>query len=499
MAEVALQNARAAHSGAAAVEEFHNYIDGVWARSGSNRTFDNVNPADTSDIVGRFQASTAADARAAVDAAAAAFEGWRRTSVSARAKVLNRAADYLDAHADRFAKEMTREQGKALNLAKDEIVRSAQCLRFYAVEATSLAGETFPNDDPDMTVYTLREPLGVVSVITPWNFPTSIPARKIAPALVTGNTVIFKPSSDAPLSGLRLAEAFIEAGLPKGVLNFITGRAGDVGPAITEPDVVRAISFTGSTAAGEHICKSVSFTTRTQMELGGKNPLIVMEDADLDKAVELTVKGGLSLAGQACTGTSRVLVVKAVRAAFTEKLVARVKALKIGSGMTPGMDLGPLATAKQLETVLRYIGIGRQEATLLCGGERLTGAGFDNGYYVSPAVFADVTQQMTIAREEIFGPVIAVIEVSDYADAIAKANDTEYGLSAAIATRNPRYMHDFARDIQSGTVKINRTTTGNLLNAPFGGMKRSSTSTFRESGRVGLEFYTQIKTVYVGC
>lgn len=499
MAEAALQNARVAHSGAAAAEEFRNYIDGVWARSTSNRTFDNVNPADTSDIAGRFQASTAADARAAVDAAAAAFEGWRRTSVGVRAKVLNRAADYLDAHADSFAKDMTREQGKALNLAKDEIVRSAQCLRFYAVEAQSLTGETFPNDDPDMTVYTLREPLGVVSIITPWNFPTSIPARKIAPALVTGNTVIFKPSSDAPLSGLRLAEAFIEAGLPKGVLNFITGRASDVGPAITEPDVIRAISFTGSTAAGEHICKSVSFTTRTQMELGGKNPLIVMEDADLDKAVELTVKGGLSLAGQACTGTSRVLVVKAARAAFTEKLVARVKALKIGSGMTPGMDLGPLATAKQLETVLRYIAIGKREATLLYGGERLTGAGFDTGYYVSPAVFADVTQQMTIAREEIFGPVIAVIEADDYADAIAKANDTEYGLSAAIATRNPRYMHDFARDIQSGTVKINRTTTGNLLNAPFGGLKRSSTSTFRESGRVGLEFYTQIKTVYAGC
>jgi acyl-CoA reductase-like NAD-dependent aldehyde dehydrogenase len=481
------------------VEEFRNHINGEWVRSCSDRVFDNINPADTSDIVGRFQASTSSDASRAVEAAGVAFEGWKRTPISTRARILHRAADHLESRADQFAREMTREQGKALNLAKDEIQRSAQTLRFYAVEGQSLSGETFPNDDPDMTVYTLREPLGVVSVITPWNFPTSIAARKIAPALVTGNTVIFKPSSDAPLSGYRLAEAFIEAGIPKGVLNFITGRAADVGPAITEPAAIRAISFTGSTAAGAHICRSVGFSTRTQMELGGKNPLIVMEDADLDKAVELTVKGGLSLAGQACTGTSRVLVMSSVKAEFTERLVRKVKALKIGSGLTGGMDIGPLATAKQLETVMRYIDVGKQEARLLCGGERLAGAEYDRGYYVSPAIFTDVTQTMRIAREEIFGPVIAIIEVTSYADAIAKANDTEYGLSAAIVTRNAGYMHAFARDIQSGTVKINRTTTGNLINAPFGGLKQSSTSTFRESGKAGLEFYCQIKTVYQGC
>jgi aldehyde dehydrogenase (NAD+) len=480
------------------IEEFPNLINGEQFRSVA-KPFDNINPADTSDIVGRFQASTAAEAKLAVNAAAAAFDRWKKTSVSARAAILNRAADRLEAQAEQIAREMTREMGKALNLAKDEVLRSAQTLRFYAVEGQSLVGEVFPNDDPDMTVYTLREPLGVVSVITPWNFPISIPARKIAPALVTGNTVIFKPSSDAPLSGYRLAEALVAAGLPKGVLNFITGMAGEVGPAITAAPEIRAISFTGSTTAGEQICRSVSFTTRTQMELGGKNPLIVMDDADLDKAVDLTVKGGLSLAGQACTGTSRVLVMKEVRAAFTERLVAKVRALKIGSGLTPGMDLGPLATARQLDTVLRYVAIGKKEATLLFGGERLTGGDYDGGYYVAPAIFTNVTQQMTIAREEIFGPVIAIIEVESYVDAVAKANDTEYGLSAAIVTRNPRVMHDFANDIQSGTVKINRTTTGNLINAPFGGLKRSSTSTFRESGRVGLEFYTQIKTVYRGC
>ncbi|ABF10504.1 aldehyde dehydrogenase family protein [Cupriavidus metallidurans] len=479
-------------------ETYRNYIDGEWCDSASGRTVDNVNPADTRDIVSRHAASDARDAAAAVAAAAAAFDGWKKTPIGKRAKILNDAAAHLEANADTIATELTREEGKALNLARDEVMRSAQTLRFYAVEGQTFSGESYPNDDPDMLVYSLREPLGVVTVISPWNFPVSIPARKIAPALITGNTVVFKPSSDAPLSGYRLAEAFVRAGIPKGVLNFLTGSAAEVGPTIVESREVRAVSFTGSTSAGEQIHKSVPMTTRTQMELGGKNPLIVMEDADLDRAVDLAVKGGLSLSGQACTGTSRILVMRDVKQAFTEKLVAKVKALKIGSGMTAGMDLGPLATRKQLETVLSYIAIGKQEATLLCGGEQLSDGDFAHGYYVAPTVFTDVTQSMRIAREEIFGPVLAIIEVDSYADAIAQANDTEYGLSAAIATRNPRYMHDFTRDIESGTVKINRTTTGNLVNAPFGGLKRSSTSTFRESGRAGLEFYTQIKTVYQG-
>ncbi|HVL75949.1 MAG TPA: aldehyde dehydrogenase family protein, partial [Noviherbaspirillum sp.] len=382
--------------------EYRNLIDGEWARSAAGATFENRNPADTSDLVGLFQASSGDDARRAVDAAARAFAGWKSMPITRRAKILNGAADYLEARADVFAQELTREEGKPLAQARDEVLRSAQTLRFYAVEGQSFTGETFPNDDPDMLVYTQREPLGVVTVISPWNFPISIPARKIAPALITGNTVVFKPSSDAPLSGLRLVEALVEAGLPKGVLNCITGRAADVGAAITEAPQVRAISFTGSTAAGTQIHRSVPLTTRIQMELGGKNPLIVMEDADLDKAVDLAIKGGLSLSGQACTGTSRIIVVAQVKAAFTEKLVEKVRALKIGSGMTGGMDLGPLATQKQLETVLNYIEIGRQEARLLCGGERLTGEGYERGYYVTPAVFAEVTQQMRIAREEIF-------------------------------------------------------------------------------------------------
>jgi len=475
---------------------FQNHIGGQWVASASGQTYANGNPADNRDIVGNFQDSVERDALAAVHAAQEAFGSWRKTPLSRRAAILAAAADDLQARADSIAAELTREEGKSLQLAKGEVLRSAETLRFYAVEGQTYTGETFPQDDSDMVVYTQREPLGVVSVISPWNFPISIPSRKIAPALVTGNTVVFKPSTDTPLSGYRLAEALVNAGLPPGVLNFVTGRASRIGKTLTQSPQVRAVTFTGSTAAGEAIHRGADMTTRLQMELGGKNPLIVLADADLDKAVDLAVKGGFSLSGQACTGTSRILVEAAVRKAFTDKLVARVKALKVGNGMQAGFDLGPMATQSQLETVLEYVAIGKAEATHLIGGERLTDGEYAHGYYVTPAVFTDVTQSMRIAREEIFGPVLAIIEVQDYEDAIAKANDSEYGLSAALATRSAAYAHRFAQDIQSGTVKINRTTTGNLVNAPFGGLKRSSTSTFRESGRAGLEFFTQIKTVY---
>jgi aldehyde dehydrogenase (NAD+) len=478
--------------------EFRNLVGGEWTAPASGRTFESRNPADQRDVLGRFAASGHDDALAAVAAAARAFPAWRATAPARRAQVLVRAAAHLEAHAGEIARELTREMGKPLALAQDEIARTAQTFRFYAVEAQTWTGETFPCDDPDMVVYTHREPLGVIAVISPWNFPASIPARKIAPALATGNTVVFKPSSDAPLVGLRLAEALVAGGMPPGVLNFVTGTAGAVGSALTATSQVRGVTFTGSTAAGEQIHRAVAMTTRTQMELGGKNPLIVMEDADLDVAVDLAVKGGLSLTGQACTGTSRVLVAKQVRAAFLDKLVARVQALRIGDGLQAGIDLGPLATRRQFETVLAYIEAGKREAKLLHGGRKLEGAQFEHGFFVEPAIFTDVSCQARIAREEIFGPVLAVIDVDGYKDAIAKANDTPYGLSAAICTRSARYAHDFCRDIQSGTVKVNRTTTGNLTNAPFGGYKASTGSGFRESGRAGLEFFTQIKTVYRG-
>ncbi|AMD01932.1 Aldehyde dehydrogenase, thermostable [Halomonas chromatireducens] len=480
------------------VTQFLNYIDGKWLPCGSSSTFENRNPADQDDLLGQFQASSAEDAQQAIAAAEKAFPAWRDTPISKRAKILNQAADYLVENIEQFAEELTREEGKLLANSRDEIARSAQTLRFYAVEGQTITGETFPQDDAKMMVYTQREPLGVATIITPWNFPISIPARKIAPALITGNTVVFKPSSDAPLIAYRLAEALHHAGVPEGVFNFITGSASAIGEEITAAPVVRAISFTGSTAAGEKIHRSAPMATRTQMELGGKNPLIVLDDADIDTAVDLTIKGGFSLTGQACTGTSRVLIAPSIKAVYLERLVERVKELQIGNGLDKGTQIGPLATRQQLDTVLGYIDTGKREATHVHGGERLSGGDYDKGFYVSPAIFSDVTQEMRIAQEEIFGPVVAVIEIDGYDDAIAKANDTPYGLAAALVTRNIEYIQRFPNDIQAGTVKVNRTTTGNLVNAPFGGLKQSSTSTFRESGRAGLDFFTQTKTVYIG-
>lgn len=481
------------------IETFKNYIGGVWAESLSHQTFQSINPASSQDVIGIFQASDKRDVQLAVESASKAFPQWAMIPLSKKAAILNKTADILEHHLESLAAELTREEGKSLANARKEVMRSAQTFRYYAFEGQSLTGETFPNDDPNMNVSTKREPLGVVTVITPWNFPLSIPARKIAPALITGNTVVFKPSSDTPLIAYRLVEALHKAGIPEGVVNFVTGRAADIGDLLVSHPSIKAVTFTGSTSAGEQIHKKVSLVTRTQMELGGKNPIIVMDDADIETAVKLTINGGFSLSGQACTGTSRVIVMKDVKEHFIEKLIERTKALKIGDGFDEDADMGPLANKRQLKNVLNYISIGQAEgAKLVYGGRQLTDGKFEGGFYIQPAIFADVTPSMRIANDEIFGPVIAVMDAETYEEAVRIANSVEYGLSASIVTNHLKTAHRFARDIQAGTVKINRTTTGNLINAPFGGLKKSSTSTFRESGRVGLEFFTQTKTVYIG-
>ncbi|MFB7139997.1 aldehyde dehydrogenase family protein [Gottfriedia sp. NPDC056225] len=481
------------------LETFKNYICGEWIESSNNKTFQSINPANKEEIVGIFQASAEQDVNQAIEAASKAFPEWAQTPPSKRAAILNKAAAILEQRVDQLAGELTREEGKIISAAKQEVLRSAETLRYYAIEGQSFTGETFPNDDPSMRVTTEREPLGVISVITPWNFPLSIPSRKIAPALISGNTVVFKPSSDTPLIAFRLVEALHEAGIPKGVINFVTGSSSDIGDILVKHPAIRGVTFTGSTSAGEHIHKNTSFTTRTQMELGGKNPLIVMDDADVDLAVNLAVNGGFHLTGQACTGTSRVIVMKEVKEQFVQKLVEKTSALRIGDGFDESVIIGPLANEKQLKNVLKYIEIGKGEGALLeYGGQQLSYGNYENGYYIEPAIFTNVKPDMRIAKEEIFGPVVAVIEVESYEEAVSIANDVEYGLSASIVTNNLKLAHQFTKDVQAGTVKVNRTTTGNLMNAPFGGVKRSSTSTFRESGRVGLEFFTQIKTVYIG-
>lgn len=482
-----------------AVQTYKNLINGEWVEAASGETFTTMNPANVKDIVGRFQASTEEDVIQAMEAAAQAFLTWRQVPPTKRAEILYRAADLLEAGLEQYAEELTREEGKTIASSRMEVKRSAQTLRYYASEGLNVAGETLPSDDATTFVYTRKEPLGVISVITPWNFPISIPVRKIAPALVTGNTVVFKPASNTPLIAYRLVEALHQAGLPAGVINFVTGSSSKTGvPLVTHP-AVKAVTFTGSTGAGEKINRQVRLSTRVQLELGGKNPLIVMEDADLDYAVQLAVKGGFELTGQACTGTSRVIVMDAVHDAFVQKLVEKTEQLTVGNGLSKGVEVGPLANESQLRNVLDYVAIGKAEgAELVTGGEQVTEGEYANGYYVNPAVFTGVAPDMRIAQEEIFGPVISVIRVSSFQEAMDIANDVEFGLSAAICTSEASQIQHFIQHIETGMVKINRPTTGNAYNAPFGGTKMSSTATYRESGRAALDFYTQIKTVYHG-
>lgn len=482
-----------------AVQTFKNLINGEWVDSASKETFESTNPANMTEVVARFQSSVEEDVVKAIEAAELAFQSWRSVAPSKRSEILYKAADLLEAGLEQYAAELTREEGKTLASSRMEVKRSAQTLRYYASEGLNVSGETLPSDDPTTFVYTKKEPLGVVTVITPWNFPISIPARKIAPALVTGNTVVFKPASDTPLIALRLVEALHHAGLPAGVINFITGSASKTGkPLVTHP-AIKAVTFTGSTEAGEKINQSVRLSTRVQLELGGKNPLIVLQDADVDQAAELAIKGGFELAGQACTGTSRVIVMDEVHDCFVDKLIEKTKELRVGNGLTQGVEVGPLANEGQLTNVLSYIDIGKEEgAELVYGGERLSEGEYAGGYYVRPAIFTNVKPKMRIAQEEIFGPVISIIRVNSFQEAIEIANDVEFGLSASICTLDPSLAQYFINHIQSGVVKVNRPTTGNALNAPFGGVKMSSTATYRESGRAALDFYLQEKTVYHG-
>jgi aldehyde dehydrogenase (NAD+) len=476
---------------------YENLIGGRWLES-LGETFDSVNPADTSDVVGYFQQSTAEDARQAIGAAKDAYPAWSETSPSRRAELLHRASQLIESNASDLARLLTREEGKTLAESKAEVKRTAANFRFYANEAYLMSGETLPSDEPSTFLYTLRVPLGVVSVITPWNFPLAIPSRKIAPALAAGNTVVYKPASLTPLMAIKLGEVLSEAGLPAGVINVVTGPASTVGNELVSNPNISAITFTGSYNVGDVIQHRAETTCRTQLEMGGKNPIIVLEDADLDLAVSCTIQGAFGLTGQACTGTSRAIVLKGVLGEFTEKLTEAARRLTVGDGSNDGVKMGPVADSQQEKTILDYIEIGRQEgADLLYGGRKLSGKSYDRGYFIEPTIFGEVRPDMRIAQEEIFGPVLAVIEASDFDEAIKIANGVEYGLSASICTRDLMLAQRFARVIEAGMVKINQPTTGVALNAPFGGMKKSSTETFREQGRMAMEFFTRVKTVSI--
>ncbi|MHB8169754.1 MAG: aldehyde dehydrogenase family protein [Thermoleophilia bacterium] len=477
---------------------YQNLIDGKWIDSGSGETFTNINPADRDDIVGNFQDSTVADIEAAVAAAQQARSGWRALGAPRRGEILARAARLIERDLEKIAAGLTREEGKTLPEARGETARAVQIFDYFAGEGRRLSGETTPSEFGRTLLYTVREPLGVVGLITPWNFPVAIPAWKLAPALVSGNTVVLKPASGAPLTALNIVRALEEAGLPAGVLNFVTGSGSVAGAGLVASGAVAGVSFTGSDTVG---CGIYALVTgrggKAQCEMGGKNPLIVLADADIDKAVELAINGAMWSTGQKCTATSRAIVHQSVVEEFTEKLLAAVADIRVGNGAEPETQVGPSIDETQLQTVLRYIDIGKEEgARLLAGGERLTEPPLDRGFFVAPTVFGDVTPQMRIAQEEIFGPVLAIIAVADFEEAMQVANSVRFGLSASICTRDLTRAMEFIDRIEAGLVHVNSPTVGAEVQVPFGGMKDSSTGT-REQGRVAIDFYTEIKTVYL--
>lgn len=477
--------------------QFKNYIAGEWVDSADGATFENRNPADTNDVIGTFPSATKEDVERAIAAANEALSGWANLPPPARGAILDKASQIIDARQDELAKALTREEGKTLAEAKGEVLRARDIFKYYAGEGWRMGGQVLPSNMAGELLYTRREPLGAIALITPWNFPIAIPVWKMAPALVYGNTVVFKPASLVPHSAVLLIEVLLEAGLPKGVVNLVTGSGRTVGDTLVSSKQIAGVSFTGSVNVGMGIYeKAMKNLTRVQLEMGGKNPTIVLNDADINKAVSIAVAGGFGLTGQACTATSRVIVEEGAAAAFAEALTNAARNLKVGNGLESGIQMGPAVSEDQLQTDLEYIRVGKSEgAKLLIGGDK---AGQNGGYYVQPTVFDQVEPGMRIAQEEIFGPVIGIIRAKNFDDALEKANGIGFGLAASVVTNDLQKAFQFANRIEAGVVKINEPTTGLALQAPFGGFKNSSANTFKEQGQSAIEFYTRTKTVYVG-
>lgn len=473
---------------------YDNYINGEWIPSETGQTFESKNPANVNEVVGIVQKSNENDVNNAFESAKAAQKKWARLSGPARGDYLLKVSNILESRLDDIALTMTKEMGKTLPEAKGETARGVAILRYYAGEGMRANGDIIPSTDADALMFTNRVPLGVVGVITPWNFPVAIPIWKMAPALVYGNTVVLKPAIETAVTAAKIIECFHEAGFPPGVVNFITGSGAVMGDAMLENEYINAVTFTGSNTVGKHIGrKAFDRGIKYQLEMGGKNPVIVADDADLKLAVEATISGGLRSTGQKCTATSRVIVHEAVYTQFKELLLEEVAKITVGDGTENGIWMGPCANENQLNTVLSYIEIGKEEgAELLYGGNKVE----NNGYFVEPTVFDNVSPTMRIAREEIFGPVLALMKVSSMEEAIDLANDSEFGLSASIFTTNIQKMLEFIREMDAGLIRINAESAGVELQAPFGGMKQSSSHS-REQGRAAIEFFTSIKTVFV--
>ena len=475
---------------------FGNYINGEWITNGSS--FENRNPANTTEVVGTFVKGSAADIDAAAAAASAAFPGWSNTSGPARGNILYKAADILDKNFESIAAEMTREEGKTLPEAKGEVRRSINIFRYFAGEGSRLPGMLVPSERDRVHMFALRKPIGVVGLVTPWNFPSAIPAWKMAPALICGNTVVLKPASAAPLSAWRIVEALHQAGIPKGVVNFVAGSGGELGDALVNATGLKAISFTGSCEIGDRLHAAASKRRlRVQLEMGGKNPTIILADADFNAAVENVVNAAFFSTGQKCTATSRAIVEDAIYDKFVTAVVERTRRLKVGDGMQPGIDIGPCVDEAQMETDLRYIEIGRKECgEPACGGRRLTEGTLAKGYFVEPTVFAGVTEAHTIAREEIFGPVLAIMRAADFDDAMRIANAIPFGLSSSIQTTNLSRAFEYIYRAEAGLLTVNLPSAGVEYQLPFGGTKDSSFGP-KEQGPAALEFYSDYKTVYL--
>ena len=475
---------------------FKNYINGEWV-SGS-KTFENRNPANTDELVGNFAKGTAQDIDDAASAAAAALPAWSAMAGPARGNILYKAADILDRKFEQIAADMTREEGKTLPEAKGEVRRSINIFRYFAGEGSRMPGMLVPSERDRVHMFALRKPIGVVGLVTPWNFPSAIPAWKMAPALICGNTIIVKPASVAPLSAWRIVEALHEAGVPKGVVNFVAGSGGELGNALVNAKSLKGVSFTGSCEIGNWLHGEASKRRlRIQLEMGGKNPTIVLADADFNSAVENVVNASFFSTGQKCTATSRAIVEDAIYDRFVAAVVERTKKLKVGDGMQPGIDIGPAVDQGQLDTDLRYIEIGRKECgEPLCGGRRLTDGALAKGYFVEPTVFAGVQENHTIAREEIFGPVLAVMRAKDFEDAMRIANNIPFGLSSSIQSTNLSRVFEYIYRAEAGLLTVNLPSAGVEYQLPFGGSKDSSFGP-KEQGPAALEFYSDYKTVYL--
>jgi len=477
---------------------YHNFIDGQWVPSVSGDLFENRNPADTDDLIGVFQKSTPEDVRHAIDAARRAYAHWRLVPAPRRAEVLFRAAQLIAERKDDLARDMTREMGKILDETRGDVQEAVDMTFFMAGEGRRQYGHTAPSELRDKFAMSVRQPLGVCAIITPWNFPMAIPSWKIIPALVCGNTVVFKPATLTPLSALNFVKILEEAGVPRGVVNLVTGGGDAVGTAMTVSDDVRVVSFTGSTDVGRTVSeKAAPAFKKVHLEMGGKNVIMVMDDAKLELAIEGCLWGGFGTSGQRCTAASRVVVHEKVYREFLNQFVARAQALRVGGGLDPKNQMGPVVSQNQLDTVMKYVAIGKKEgARLMCGGQPLRYGEYAKGFFHQPTIFAEVDPGMRVAQEEIFGPVVSVIPCRFFDEAVAIGNNVQYGLSASIYTQDVNKAFAAMRDLYTGIFYVNAPTIGAEVHLPFGGTKATGNG-HREAGTAALDVFSEWKSVYV--